>query len=155
MFPLWRSKPQTGTVSDTRGHTSGQTDFLRHLPASSPLFDVSHIKVSEESETGRLSPSSVIYFILLQIMERVVSSHQSAGFCGQILWMCRGNCSHSFDDADWVTACVHSEAFMQTLSAALTDRKPTASTFVCICLMWRIHSVAVCSLTHTHRWLCR
>lgn len=49
MFPLWRSKPQTGTVSDTRGHTSGQTDFLRHLPASSPLFDVSHIKVSEES----------------------------------------------------------------------------------------------------------
>lgn len=33
--PLWRSKPQPDSLCDTRGHTPEQTDFLRHLPASS------------------------------------------------------------------------------------------------------------------------
>ena len=114
------------SLYDPRGHTPGQTHFLRHLPASSSLFDVSHIKVSEESETGRLSPSFMIHFILLQIMERSIRVRGPAA----VMWIHTGDVPGAALMLQIGLQAQHSHALMLTLSRVLAGRKLTASTFV-------------------------
>ncbi|CAB1428361.1 unnamed protein product [Pleuronectes platessa] len=133
-------------VSGGRG--AGQTDFLRHLPASPPPFDVSHIKVCEEpARGGRLSPSSVLHFLPL-------SSPASGGGGGDVV--CRVQEVHGLADEQgdrWSPVAFdvppqgHVSGRAGELTQTLSESSSTQETDGAhLCFMWRINSALLCAL---------